>query len=374
MKTMWASAWKCTLALLCLVCSLAAEDLSPRIKQLLGEARKEEEQGHLQLAIQKYQAIMALSPREASAYTGLGNLYLRQGRNEDAIAALKSAVSIDKTFAPAHALLGMAYYQVGQFRAARDEFGQALRLRPNDPKPAFFLARTDAQLGNLQAAAELLEKVQGADPQNAEALYTLAYIYAQLADLTFAKLQERHPDSYLVDLLAGRVAESKQQYSEALEDYRNAAAKAGTTRGVHYALGNALYLNAQLPEALAEFKRELEIDPGNYMAYVQAALILLPTDPDQALQLTTRAERLQPASAPAFLVRGRALLALKKPEEAIADLKRAAALNPQEATVHFQLANAYRQVGSVQEAEQEAKIFERLQKASQNFSRVDPRR
>jgi tetratricopeptide (TPR) repeat protein len=373
MKGMRAYIWKCAFSILCLVCSLAAEDLSTRIQHLLREAREAQEQGRLELAAQKYQAILGLSPREAAAYNGLGNLYLMQDRNEDAISALKSAVSIDTTSAPSHALLGMAYYQVGQFRAAQEEFDHALRLRPNDPKTTFFLARTVAQLGNLQDAAELLEKVQHADPQNAEALYTLAYVYAQLADLTFARLQERHPDSYLVDLLAATVAESKQQYGEAIEHYRNAAAKAGTTRGVHYALGNALYLNAQLPEALAEFKRELEIDPKNYMACVQAALILLPTDPDQALNLTTRAERVQPESAPAFLVRGRALLALKKPTEAIADLKRAAALDPQEVTVHFQLATAYRQVGSVRKAEQETETFERLQKASQNISRTDSR-
>jgi len=373
MKGMRAYIWS-AFSILCLVCSLAAEDLSTRIQLLLREAREEEEQGRLELAAQKYQAILGLSPREVAAYNGLGNLYLMQERNEDAVSALKSAVSIDSTFAPSHALLGMAYYQVGQFRAAQEEFDHALRLRPNDPKTTFFLARTVAQLGNLQEAAELLEKVQHADPQNAEASYTLAYIYAQLADLTFARLQERHPDSYLIDLLAGTVAESKQQYGEAIEHYRNAAAKAGTTRGVHYALGNALYLNSQLPEGLAEFKRELEIDPKNYMACVQAALILLPTDPEQALNLTTRAERVQPESAPAFLVRGRALLALKKPTEAIADLKRAAALDPQEVTVHFQLANAYRQVGSAREAEQETETFERLQKASQNISRTDSRR
>lgn len=374
MKAKWHVAWKCTFLLFCLACSLVAQDPSARIQQLLREARNEEEQGHLDVAAQKYQAILRLAPREPAAYYDLGKVYLAQGRYEDAIAVLKSAVSIDKTLARPHALLGMGYYQLGQFRAAQIELGQALRLRPNDEKAMFFQARTLTQLGNLQEAAELLEKLQRAESENAEALYTLSYIYAQLADLTFAKLQKQHPDSYFIDLLAGTVAESKQQYAEAAEHYRKAAAKAPTTRGVHYALGNALYLNAQLPEALVEFKRELEIDPGNYMACVQSALILLPTDTDQAVQLTTRAIGLKPDSAPAFLVRGRAHLALKRPKDAIADLKRAAALDPQEITVHFQLAAAYRQLGAVREADQEAGIFDRMQKASQTTSETDSRR
>ena len=75
-----------------------------------------------------------------------------------------------------------------------------------------------------------------------------------------------------------------------------------------------------------------------------------------------RSLELQPDTADALIVRGRALIALNKPEDAIPDLKKASSLNPDNGAVHFQLARAYRKADLNQEAQSEDSIFERLQK------------
>jgi Flp pilus assembly protein TadD len=109
----------------------------------------------------------------------------------------------------------------------------------------------------------------------------------------------------------------------------------------------------------------LEIDPYNYMAYLQSALILVASDPARSVELASKAALLKSDLAPVYLIRGRALLALKRPQEALVDLKKAAALDPTEKTVHYQLALVYRQLGRTREAEEQDSIFESMQKALQ---------
>ncbi len=71
-----------------------------------------------------------LSPYLADAHTLLGRLYLRGGRADEAIEALKIAIWSDET-AATHVLLAEAYLQAHDTAAARTEVDRALALDPN---------------------------------------------------------------------------------------------------------------------------------------------------------------------------------------------------------------------------------------------------
>jgi Flp pilus assembly protein TadD len=62
---------------------------------------------------------------------------------------------------------------------------------------------------------------------------------------------------------------------------------------------------------------------------------------------------------------------LQKPQEAIADFRKAITLSPDDAAIHFQLARAYRLTGQAQEAQNENAIYERLDKEA-HATRVQP--
>jgi predicted Zn-dependent protease len=70
---------------------------------------------------------------------------------------------------------------------------------------------------------------------------------------------------------------------------------------------------------------------------------------------------LKPNISEALTIRGRAALALRKPADAVEDLKKASKLDPGDATNHFQLARAYRQLGLTAQAEDETAIYVRMQ-------------
>ncbi|MEO8679431.1 MAG: tetratricopeptide repeat protein [Vicinamibacterales bacterium] len=93
-------------------------------------------------AIDELRRALFLSPYLAEAHLLLGRLFLRGGRTEDAIEALKIALWSEETVA-AHVALGEAYLQAEDHTLARAEADRALAL---DPKSADGL-RLKARLG-----------------------------------------------------------------------------------------------------------------------------------------------------------------------------------------------------------------------------------
>src|SRR5262249_53648293 len=117
------------------------------------------------------------------------------------------------------------------------------------------------------------------------------------------------------------------------------------------------------------YKRALELNPYDYKSAREEAGLVVEQNPQDAFALVNRSLDLHPEDEEALVIRGRALLALNKPDEAIADLKKANSLSPENETVHFQLARAYRKLGQKQEAQSEDSIYQRLQKETSEETR-----
>jgi type IV pilus assembly protein PilF len=68
----------------------------------------------------------------AETNTALGRQYMERGQNEVALDKLKRAVAHDKTYAPAHTMLGYLYETIGQIDQAGEEYQLAVRYDPTD--------------------------------------------------------------------------------------------------------------------------------------------------------------------------------------------------------------------------------------------------
>jgi tetratricopeptide (TPR) repeat protein len=338
------------------------QDVDTRVDRLYQEARNEEKQGRDEIAIQRYQEMIRLSPNLPAAYNNLGRLYYRQNRMEEAIKTLKRALELDAKLAPSRALLGFSYYEVGDVKNAREALTAALELNPGDRKAGLYLARCLFDLDDYEGAFQVLNKLQHADPKNPDVLYLSGLVHMKWAEATLGELQKVAPGSYLIEVLLGKYAEAKEGYPDAIEHYKRALAKNPDGSGLHYLLAHALWASGGFQDALPEYKRALELNPYDYDASWEMAKIVLSDNPEEAYLLANRALELKPGIPQALTIRGRALLALKKPKDAIEDLKKASALDKEDATIHLQLGRAYRQVGLTQEAQAEMIIYERMEK------------
>jgi tetratricopeptide (TPR) repeat protein len=339
--------------------------------QLYEQAKQDEKSGHPDEAIRKYEQIVKIDPTLAAAYNNLGRLLYQQGRLDEAIKPLRKASQLEPKLEPPRALLGFVLFQKQDFEGARREFKTASQLNPADASVKLFLARTLVELKDFDGALDVLLKLQHDDPNNTEVLYTLGGVYSSLAEITIGKIQTVDPNSYLLELLLGKVSEIKQVYPDAAEHYKRAIERAPDVPDLYYRYAHALWAAGDSETALGAYKSALERNPYDYRAQWESARILLADHPDQALTLTTRALELNPGIADALTIRGRALVALQKPQDAILDFRKAIAMNPDDPATHFQLARAYRLVGMTQEAQNENAIYERLDKEA-HAARVQP--
>ena len=76
---------------------------------------------------------LAADQRNAVAYFSIGRIYMMQGKQDDAIAALETSVELNPSFAQAHHGLGMALCLAGRLEEAHAACSMCERLSPRDP-------------------------------------------------------------------------------------------------------------------------------------------------------------------------------------------------------------------------------------------------
>jgi tetratricopeptide (TPR) repeat protein len=84
--------------------------------------------GHLAEAEQEYLKILSISRNDPDNWMGLANVYLREGRTAEALAAMDTAVKLDASRADLHAARARVLRTAGIRNEARTEFQNALNL------------------------------------------------------------------------------------------------------------------------------------------------------------------------------------------------------------------------------------------------------
>jgi tetratricopeptide (TPR) repeat protein len=342
-----------------------SQSTTPLVEQLYAQAKESEAAGDTDSAIANYQQIIKVAPRLAPAYNNLGLLYFRQARYEQAIAVLEQGLKVAPRLSSAHALLGIAYFQLNKYEDARSHLEAALHANPADDNAALMLAKDLMSLNDFRGAADRLQQLAKRQPDNQEVWYLLGKAYMKLSEQALAKMNTIDPDSVLVHEMSGEIMEGMKNYDGALVEYKKAVEMAPTRAGTHYMLGNVYYQLSAWDAAIEEFEAELRNDPSNCKAEALIGNILLEQrrEDDKALAAVDNALALCPNLSQAHTDRGRALLKLNRPEEAVKDLQIAKQSNPDDTITHFYLAQAYRATGRTEQAKSEMQIFSKLEEA-----------
>ena len=131
--------------------------------------------GDLKAAREHYLASIELWPT-TWAYNNLGNVFLRAGKTDDAIAAYRKAIVRDYGFAPTHANLAVALEIEGKFEEARRANLDALKLDAGLAAARYNLGRLAMVEGDLPSAERELREAIRIDPNHALARYRLGVV------------------------------------------------------------------------------------------------------------------------------------------------------------------------------------------------------
>jgi tetratricopeptide (TPR) repeat protein len=249
-----------------------------------------------------------LESRADAAVTNfqIGKAYFDHDEWQRSAGFLEESLKFRSSNDEAHRLLGLAYCALHRPDDAEAQLLEASKENPTNKVNAYFAGHQLLLNGKFEAALPYLYSALSWKPLESQALEALALAQVRLGNYGLA-------ESY----------------------YRKAIGSAQTS------------------------------DDGHFTALVNlGVLLLLGHDParlEEGLGCAQRAENLQPNSAAAHFLAGKALFKLGRLREAGPELAQAAKLNPEDGKPHFLLALLYDQLGQHDLAQKERQDVARLQ-------------
>lgn len=215
-----------------------------------------------------YRHMIDLAPQAGTLRAHLGNVYLEQGRTDEAVAEMREAARLTPNFAPIHNDLANALKTQGKFDEAIAEYAEALRLQPNYAAPYSNLGALLVSQGRAKEALVYFQEAIRRVPKLADAHYNLATTLVSLgrpqeAIHSFQKALEyrnHYPDAHnnLAIVLAGQ-----GRVDEAINHFREAIRFSPDYAEAHFNLAETLARTGRVLEAIREYQEVLRIEPGD---------------------------------------------------------------------------------------------------------------
>jgi tetratricopeptide (TPR) repeat protein len=324
------------------------------------------EAGRLDEAARLYRRCLQLRPDWAEGLGFLGAIAYEQDRFAECQDAFRRLVALEPKAAPAWALRGLCEFGLKQYAPALRHLDRALSLGgfPDEAMERVALyhqallriraGRFDLAIAPLTA----LLRSQQETPELVTACGLLLLRRSQLPEAVAAAdrpLMEQAGAAYCAHL-ARRPEEARSRYQALL-------ARWPRQRHLHYGFGLAL-AQAGSAEAIAQFRREIELSPDHLLARLELAFALLTHGrAAEAAPVAKEAVRLAPSLFAAHTALGRALVETGDLAGGIAELETAIKLEPKLPEAYLFLGRAYAKAGRTGEAERAQAVFKALDDA-----------
>ena len=233
------------------------------------------QRGYFDQAESSFQRVLRDDPSSAEALYGLGSVYLKQQKKEEARASFERAVklraSYPDTLPNAWNNLGLLAAWEGRMVEAIQYFQEALRLSPDHLIALKNLGNAFRQQKRPDEARRAFERALAVNPQDPEANYSLGMVFAQINDT-------EHAYNYLQ-----RALKFRPDYPEALNNI------------------GVLYMRTGRPkEAVASFLQSIQVAPDFDQAYLNLAnAYVADGDPEKARAVLRRLLERHPGHAQA---------------------------------------------------------------------------
>lgn len=326
------------------------------------------QRGQYEPAIALMRESLSLFPDQAEVANNLGNALLKSGCAEEAIASYSEAIRIFPKYVDAMRNLGLCYAKMGRPDDALECLQRCIEMRPEDATAVFAIGNMHREQGDIDGAIADFEKALELQPDYADAHHNLGvclrltqrpqealehYETAKSLGLDRAELHHN----------IGNARIDMQQADSAIDAYRAALEQNPTDLNTHRNLNSLLWQQDFIDDYLKSYSDVLKKYPtaielrlayatslNQKESYAEAEKVLR-----DGLQHTKESSEFKsllaytmegqgrwddalvmhaaavntPGAVPNQLVSyGRALLACKKPDEALRQIKAGAALTP----------------------------------------------
>lgn len=340
--------------------------------------------GKLDQAEQQFKKAAALAPRDYHANHNLGEFYARSNKVGEALPFFERAQQIEPASYDNGYDLALTYLFVGRTADAR-KLIQVLAAHKDTAELHNLLAQVEEKDGNFIAAANEFQAAAHMDPSESNIFdwgcELLLHRTLEPAIKVFQEGAERFPDSPRMAIALGMALYSLGKYDDAVRSLMRATDLAPRDPRSYPFLSRAFYSSpTQADEVIARFRRFAELQPTNGEAVYYYAMSLWKgkrtQDPNMDMaeiaSLLKKALALKPDLAEAHLQLGNLYSDQREYAESIPEYLEARRLNPDLADAHYRLAQAYVHTGQKDLAQDEFKVYQRLNE--QHLSDLDKQR
>jgi len=338
--------------------------------------------GNYDKAIEEQLSLLRNDPKNFQAMLGLAALYEIKGNDRDAQAYYQKAVD---TKMPAAYLAQAGYYMKrkdsgqalkvldeaikndsrntaalemkGRILVSEKKYKDAIRvfeeLELQNPEAAMALKiNTYVAMKDIPKAQEQARLIIGKYPSSARGYLVLAAIYESQKDIAGAINETKNGlkvdgNNVQALLYLGKLHEMRKEYDQARSAYDEACRKKPDYAPAIFAQGSLLDMAGKKKEAVIKYREVLAksnkfVPAMNNLAYLCADGY---GNREEALRLAITAFKLEPGNAGVMDTLGYALLKNNRKDEAKKVLEKAVSMLPNNPTVVYHLALAYKESG-----------------------------
>jgi cellulose synthase operon protein C len=286
-----------------------------------------------------------------------GQIFIEQGRPNDAVRPLEQAITEASNDAAAHYLLGLAYRDTSKLDPAEAEWREAAQLQPRMVEAQRGLASVASRIGDTSLLAESANKLIELEPRAAEGYIFHAMALAKQSNLSAAEADLKKaikfaPDSAEAYARMGELRLAEKHYDEAEKFDADALQRDPSLENALTGLVSVDLHRKQPEKALQVVKNQLARVPNNSSLYVLLGYVQLQNEnPTRAQEAFEKATEVDKNNVQAFLLLAGVQLSLGLPDQAVSTYERALQANPFDVRVHLSFGRLLETRGEWQRAE-----------------------
>jgi tetratricopeptide (TPR) repeat protein len=338
--------------------------------------------GKYDKAIEEYAALLRNDPKNSRAMLGLAALHEIKGNDKEALASYQKAIETKQL--PAFMAMAGYHLKKKEASAALKVLDEALKIDSQNVAVLEMKGRILVSEKKYKESIKIFEEIEIINPEAGVALKIGAYVTMKETKKALEqarKIIEKYPNSargYMVlgsiyesqkeyanaiaevkngirldatnvqaILYLGKLYETSKDYTQAMTAYEDACRKKPDFVPALFAQGALLDQTGKKNEAITKYRIVLEKADGylpamNNLAYLCASGYC---SKEEALRLSITAFKKEPGNAGVMDTLGFALLKNNRLDDAKKVLEKAVSLLPDNPTVAFHLALAYKESG-----------------------------
>ena len=311
-----------------------------------------------------YKQALTLRPQWAEGWWSLGTLEYDRNHYPAAVQAFQRLLALAPKNGTAHAMLGLCEFEMGQDDTALKHIEEAKTLGViNDTQLRRVVVYHEGVLllrkGKFEGARDALGQLCLQGLQDNSIVQAMGMAALRIPGKT--PPPEDSP-GYDIVLRVGRAACTcaAKKYDQARQEFTMLAGEFPDYPNIHYAYGRALAEASDVPAAVEQFKLEIKNNPADITSRLEIAATLYKVDSAAGLVYAEEAVKLDPHAAFAHYLFGLLLLDTDNYVRAIPELEIAAKAFPRDAKIFFALGTAYSRAGRREDAARAKATFQRL--------------